>query len=126
MKDAEIVALGTEILLGELVDTNTPWISRKLAALGVAVNRHTTVGDDKERIVATFLETALRADLVITVGGLGATPDDLTHECLSEATSRELVEYSEAKAAFGRGVRALCRAQATPLGLQASPLPGGL
>jgi nicotinamide-nucleotide amidase len=53
MKDAEIVAIGTEILLGDFVDTNTPRLSRKLAALGVAVRRHTTVGDDKERIVAT-------------------------------------------------------------------------
>ena len=74
MKDAEIVAIGTEILLGDLVDTNTPWLSRNLAALGVAVRRHTTVGDDKERIVATFLEAALRADLVITVGGPRRNP----------------------------------------------------
>jgi nicotinamide-nucleotide amidase len=107
MKDVEIVAIGTEILLGDLVDTNTPWLSRKLAALGVAVRRHTTVGDDQERIVATLLEAALRADLVVTVGGLGAIPDDLTHECLRKATSRELVEYPEA--ASGRGVRARCR-----------------
>ena len=97
MKDAEIVAIGTEILLGDLVDTNTSWLSRKLAALGVAVHRHTTVGDDKERIVATLLEAAFRAELVVTVGGLGATPDDLTHECLREATSREMVEYPEAR-----------------------------
>ncbi len=97
MKDAEVVAIGTEILLGDLVDTNTPWLSRKLAALGVAVHRHTTVGDDRERIVATLLEAACRADLVVTVGGLGATPDDLTHECLREATSREMVEYPEAR-----------------------------
>jgi nicotinamide-nucleotide amidase len=97
MKDAEIVAIGSEILLGDLVDTNTPWLSRRLAALGVVVHRHTTVGDDKERIVATLLEAALRADLVVTVGGLGATPDDLTHECLREVTSREMVECSEAR-----------------------------
>jgi nicotinamide-nucleotide amidase len=97
MKDAEIVAIGTEILLGDLVDTNTPWLSRKLAALGVAVRSRTTVGDNKERIVATFLEAALRAELVATVGGLGATPDDLTHECLREVTSREMVQYPEAR-----------------------------
>ena len=97
MKDAEIVAIGSEILLGDLVDTNTPWLSRRLAALGVVVHHHTTVGDDKERIVATLLEAALRADLVVTVGGLGATPDDLTRECLREVTSREMVEYSEAR-----------------------------
>ena len=97
MKDAEIVAIGTEILLGDLVDTNTPWLSRKLAALGVTVHRHTTVGDDKERIVATLSEAAYHADLVVTVGGLGASPDDLTHECLREVTSRKMVEYPEAR-----------------------------
>jgi molybdopterin-biosynthesis enzyme MoeA-like protein len=63
MKDAEIVAIGTEILLGDLVDTNTPWLSRKLAALGVAVRRHTTVGDNKERIVAgKILKRELREE----------------------------------------------------------------
>ena len=62
MKDAEIVAIGTEILLGDLVDTNTPWLSRKLAALGVAVHRHITIGDDKERIVATLWEAAFRSN----------------------------------------------------------------
>jgi nicotinamide-nucleotide amidase len=97
MKDAEIVSIGTEILLGDLVDTNTPWLSRRLAALGVAVRRHTTVGDDKERIVATLLEAALRADLVVTIGGLGATPDDLTHECLAKAAGCRMVEYPEAR-----------------------------
>jgi hypothetical protein len=56
---AEIVAIGTEILLGSLIDTNTPWLSQRLAALGVVVYRHTTVGDDKGCLVAVSLLLAL-------------------------------------------------------------------
>jgi nicotinamide-nucleotide amidase len=94
---AEIVAVGTEILLGGLVDTNTAWISRRLAALGVAVYRHTTVGDNKGRLVAALAEAAARADLVVCTGGLGPTPDDLTHEALGQVTGREMVEYPQAR-----------------------------
>ena len=94
---AEIVAVGTEILLGGLVDTNTAWLSRRLAALGVAVYRHTTVGDNKGRIVAALSEAAARADLVVSTGGLGPTSDDLTREALGRATGREMVEYPEAR-----------------------------
>ena len=94
---AEIVAVGDEILLGGLVNTNTPWISRRLADLGVAVRRHTTVGDDGESLAATFSEAASQAGLVVSTGGLGPTPDDLTHEALGKATGRGLVEYPEAR-----------------------------
>ncbi len=94
---AEIVAVGTEILLGGLVDTNTAWLSRRLAALGVAVYRHTTVGDNKGRLVAALSEAAARADLVVCTGGLGPTSDDLTHEALGLATGREMVEYPPAR-----------------------------
>jgi nicotinamide-nucleotide amidase len=94
---AEIVAVGTEILLGSLLDTNTAWLSRRLAALGVAVERHTTVGDDKGHLVAALSEAATRADLVLSTGGLGPTSDDLTNEALGQATGREMVEYPEAR-----------------------------
>ena len=94
---AEIVAIGTEILLGGLVDTNTAWLSRRLAALGVAVYRHTTVGDNRGRLVAALSEATARADLVVCTGGLGPTSDDLTHEALGQATGREMVEYPQAR-----------------------------
>jgi nicotinamide-nucleotide amidase len=97
LMSAEIVAVGTEILLGGLVDTNTAWLSRRLAALGVAVYRHTTVGDNKGRLVATLSEAAARADLVVCTGGLGPTSDDLTHEALGLAMGREMVEYPQAR-----------------------------
>jgi nicotinamide-nucleotide amidase len=97
INSAEIVTIGTEMLLGDLVDTNTPWLSARLATLGVGVYRHTTVGDNRERITGALREAASRADLVITTGGLGPTSDDLTNECLGVVTGRRMVEYPEAR-----------------------------
>src|ERR687890_1092087 len=106
---AEIVTIGTEMLLGDLVDTNTAWISQRLAELGVSIYRHTTIGDNSERIVAALRDAASRSDLVVTTGGLGPTSDDLTNACISTLTGREMVEYQEARehvdtmfARFGR------------------------
>jgi nicotinamide-nucleotide amidase len=95
---AEIVTIGTEMLLGDLVDTNTAWLSSRLAALGVGIYRHTTVGDNRERIVGVLREAASRSDLVVTTGGLGPTSDDLTNECLAAVTGRRMIEYPEARA----------------------------
>ena len=97
IQSAEIVAVGTEMLLGDLVDTNTAWLSSRLAALGVSVYRHTTVGDNKQRVVTALREAASRADLVLTTGGLGPTSDDVTNECLGLVAGREMVEYPEAR-----------------------------
>jgi nicotinamide-nucleotide amidase len=97
INSAEIITIGTEMLLGDLVDTNTAWLSARLATLGVGVYRHTTVGDNRERIIAVLKETASRADLVVTTGGLGPTSDDVTNECLSIVTGRGMVEYPEAR-----------------------------
>ena len=97
IRSAEILTIGTEILLGDLVDTNSAYLGGRLAALGVSVYRHTTVGDNAERITAALREAASRADLVITTGGLGPTSDDLTNQCLGEAAGREIVEYPEAR-----------------------------
>ena len=106
---AEIITIGTEMLLGDLVDTNTAWLSSNLARLGVGIYRHTTVGDNRDRIVAAMREAATRSDLVITTGGLGPTSDDITNECLAQLAGREMVEYEEARehvdemfARFGR------------------------
>src|SRR5918999_488568 len=85
------------MLLGDLVDTNSAWISQRLAGLGVGIYRHTTVGDNSERIVAALRQAASRSDLVVTTGGLGPTSDDLTNACLSTLTGREMVEYPEAR-----------------------------
>ena len=109
IKRAEIVTIGTEMLLGDLVDTNTAWLSSNLARLGVGIYRHTTVGDNKDRIVAAMREAASRSDLIITTGGLGPTSDDITNECLAQVAGKEMVEYEAARdhvdemfARFGR------------------------
>ena len=109
IESAEIVTVGTEMLLGDLVDTNTAWISQRLAELGVGIYRHTTIGDNSDRIVAALRDAASRSDLVVTTGGLGPTSDDLTNACISTLTGREMVEYQEARehvdtmfARFGR------------------------
>src|SRR5215203_5092272 len=106
---AEIVTIGTEMLLGDLVDTNTAWISQRLAGLGVGIYRHTTVGDNPDRIVDALREASSRSTLVITTGGLGPTSDDLTNACIATLIGREMVEYPEARehvddmfAKFGR------------------------
>src|SRR4028118_2218439 len=97
IRSAEILTVGTEMLLGDLVDTNSAYLGGRLAALGVSVYRHTTVGDNAARITAALREAASRADLVITTGGLGPTSDDLTNQVLGEAAGREMVEYPEAR-----------------------------
>jgi nicotinamide-nucleotide amidase len=97
LASAEILAVGTEILLGSLVDTNTAWLSQRLAASGIGVYRHTVVGDDRGRLVAALSEAAARADLVLSTGGLGPTFDDITNEALAQAAGREMVEYPAAR-----------------------------
>ena len=88
---AEIVAVGTELLLGQIVDTNSAHIARLLATVGLDVHFKSTVGDNMGRLKAT-LQTALnRSDFVITTGGIGPTLDDLTRDAVAEVTGRPLV-----------------------------------
>jgi nicotinamide-nucleotide amidase len=88
---AEIVVTGTELLLGEIVDTNSTMIARMLRDIGLDLYYKSTVGDNRERM-ATVLSIALeRSDLVLVSGGLGPTVDDVTREAVSDATRRPLV-----------------------------------
>jgi nicotinamide-nucleotide amidase len=84
MATAEIISIGTELLLGQILNTNSQFISNKLAELGINCYRHTTVGDNKERIKNCLREALNNCDVVITTGGLGPTADDLTTECIAE------------------------------------------
>lgn len=88
--DAEIIAIGSEILLGATVDTNSAYLARQLAGAGVNLFRKTVVGDNTERIAAAIGEALGRADLVICTGGLGPTLDDVTREAVALAFGREL------------------------------------
>jgi nicotinamide-nucleotide amidase len=96
---AEVVAVGTELLLGQIVDTNSAWIAERLAASGVDCHYQTRVGDNVARI-REVLETALtRADAVVVCGGLGPTQDDVTREAIAEVMGTALVVDREALAA---------------------------
>ncbi|MGB8981935.1 MAG: molybdopterin-binding protein [Anaerolineales bacterium] len=94
MPSAEIITIGTEILLGEIVDTNTRYIARTLRGMGVNIYRTTTIGDNTERIAEAIHNSMQRAEIVITTGGLGPTVDDPTREAVARAAGLEL-EFRE-------------------------------
>jgi nicotinamide-nucleotide amidase len=88
---AEIVAIGTELLLGHIIDTNSSWIAQHLTTIGLNLYYTTTVGDNEARIVEVLRNALKRSDVVITTGGLGPTVDDKTRESVAAATDRDLV-----------------------------------
>jgi len=94
MSSAEIITIGTEILLGEIVDTNTRHIALTLRGMGVNLYRTITIGDNVERIAESIRNSMSRAEIVITTGGLGPTVDDPTREAVAKAVGVEL-EFSE-------------------------------
>ncbi|MFL5737621.1 MAG: competence/damage-inducible protein A [Actinomycetota bacterium] len=93
--NAEIVAVGTELLLGQIPNTNAQWISERLAEIGVGVHHHQTVGDNVPRIVEAIRLALARADVAILTGGLGPTQDDVTREAIAEALGRPLERHPE-------------------------------
>jgi nicotinamide-nucleotide amidase len=126
---AEILSIGSELTSGQNLDTNSQWLSRRLAALGIAVGWHTTIADDLDINVDAFRIATGRARLVIASGGLGPTQDDLTREALAKAAGVELVFHEESLeqirqmfARRGRQMTARNRVQAFfPAG--AEPIP---
>ena len=90
MMNAEIITTGTELLLGEIVDTNAPFIARQLRSIGVNLFYKTTVGDNRERLAEALSQALERSDVVIVTGGLGPTVDDITREAVADATGRPL------------------------------------
>ena len=91
IKTAEILCIGTELLLGDIINTNAAFLSKKLAELGISVYHQSVVGDNPERLKKALSDAAGRCDLIITSGGLGPTYDDLTKETLSEFFGRQLI-----------------------------------
>jgi nicotinamide-nucleotide amidase len=88
---AEILSIGTELLLGQIVDTNAAYLGRTLAGLGIDLYYKTTVGDNEARVIETIARARDRADLIITSGGIGPTEDDLTKESIAKVFEEELV-----------------------------------
>lgn len=89
---AEIIAVGTELLLGQISNTNAQWISEKLADLGIHVYFHSVVGDNIDRVIQVFEQAGRRSDIVLVTGGLGPTDDDLTREAFQRMTGLDVIE----------------------------------
>jgi nicotinamide-nucleotide amidase len=92
---AEIISIGSELVCGQSLDTNSQWLSRELSDLGISVGLHTTLGDVLADDVAVFRAAAERSVLVLVTGGLGPTQDDLTREALASCAGVSLVENAE-------------------------------
>ena len=119
-----VVAVGTELLLGQIVDTNSSWIGEHLAAAGIASHLQLKVGDNLERIVAAF-EVALReADAIVVCGGLGPTHDDLTREAIAEVMGVGL-EHDDTVAAEIERIFAARNRRMAPNNLRQALVPRG-
>ncbi|MBV9027441.1 MAG: competence/damage-inducible protein A [Candidatus Eremiobacteraeota bacterium] len=133
MANVELVAVGTELLLGQLVDTNTAFIAQRLSEAGIDVRATHAVGDNRERIAALLRDILLRADGAIATGGLGPTIDDVTKEAVCDALGLDVELYGAALeqmertfAAAGRQMRPNNRKQAElPRGSVPLPNPNG-
>lgn len=85
-----VLSVGSELLLGDLVDTNAAWLSQRLRELGVAVHAHVSVGDELDAMIRSLQDLIGRSDLVVVGGGLGPTQDDITREAIAQAAGLEL------------------------------------
>ncbi|MED5167319.1 MAG: CinA family nicotinamide mononucleotide deamidase-related protein, partial [Actinomycetota bacterium] len=129
----EVVAVGTELLLGQIVDTNSSWIGEQLALAGIDCHRHTAVGDNRDRMRDALTEALGRADAVIVTGGLGPTQDDITRDVVAEVLGVDLVRddalVERIEAVFGGRGRAMpannLRQAEIPVGARAiEQMPG--
>ncbi|MCT4597661.1 MAG: competence/damage-inducible protein A [Vallitalea sp.] len=94
---AEIIAIGTEILLGDILNTNAQYLSRQLADMGISVYYQSVVGDNETRLIETIQNAMSRANIIITTGGLGPTTDDLTKETIGKVLELPLIEHEESR-----------------------------
>lgn len=116
---AELVTIGDELLIGQVIDTNSAWLGEQLGLIGVAVTRRTAIGDSHNAIIATLQEAMARSPLVIVTGGLGPTKDDITKKALCDMfacgmreDAKVLEHIAGLFARFGRELTDLNRLQA--------------
>jgi nicotinamide-nucleotide amidase len=95
--NGEIISIGTELLLGHIVDSNASWLANQLASLGINCYHISEVGDNLERVVIEMREALARSDFVVTTGGMGPTEDDVTREALAIVFGEELEIQKEAE-----------------------------
>jgi nicotinamide-nucleotide amidase len=93
---AEIITIGDEILIGQIVDTNSAWMAQELNNIGIRVKQISSVSDDRQHILTALAEAAGRADIILITGGLGPTKDDITKKTIAEYFGAKLVENKEA------------------------------
>lgn len=93
---AEIITIGDEILIGQIVDTNSAWMARELNAIGIRIKQISSVSDDREHILKALAEAKQRADIILITGGLGPTKDDITKKTLADYFGVGFVENQEA------------------------------
>jgi nicotinamide-nucleotide amidase len=121
----EIVGVGTELLLGQIVNTNAAWIGQRLADVGWDCLRHTSVGDNQARIAEVVRGALARADAVIVTGGLGPTQDDITREALAEVAGVPLVRRPELEAWLRERFARMGIARMAEMNLRQADVPEG-
>jgi nicotinamide-nucleotide amidase len=119
-----VLSVGSELLLGDLTDTNATWLSRRLTEHGIEVVHHLAVADDVDRLVASVRWLAAEVDLIVVGGGLGPTTDDLTREAVAAAAGRDLVHHPELEEALVARFAAMGRRMA-PQNVRQTYLPDG-
>ncbi len=106
---AEIFSIGNEITNGDIVNTNARYISNKLKQIGIDVIAHRSIRDNRNEILDAFDNAFLRADIIITTGGLGPTVDDMTKECACEYFNKKLIVHDESLVKLKSFFKTLCR-----------------
>lgn len=123
---AEVVAVGTELLLGQIANTNARWMSERLAAIGVDVLFHEAVGDNLDRIAGAIRLAASRADVVILTGGLGPTQDDITRDALGVVVGAPMVRHPELEELLREKFRTFGRREMPESNLRQADVPEGV
>jgi nicotinamide-nucleotide amidase len=122
---AEIVAVGTELLLGQIANANARWMSESLAAIGVDVLHHQVVGDNLERIVEAVRSASARTDVVVVTGGLGPTQDDITRDALGVLLDVPMVRHPELEEMLREKFRSFGRREMPESNLRQADVPEG-
>jgi len=121
---AEIISIGSEILRGQISDTNANFITKKLVKLGIDLEHISTVSDNPESLLSTLKHTLQRSNLIITTGGLGPTEDDITYQTIARALNLKLIKYPEAEENLRRILKKI-NATLSPSNLKQTYLPEG-